>query len=295
MVWITLAFALSLFATLYGAPTDIQAVESSSVEHRIEKRSLEHQTMFLSESCPRDSQLDGNQKAFITDYHNGARYQKGSSNMNKLFWDDELACQAQRVADSCVWGHNDLRNVPGGKMIIGQNIIAGNFNSSITYMGPSELEYYMDFFYNEIVHYNYPDSGCLGSGECNHYRMMMIYKQTKIGAACNFCELWENNSGMHDFTNSPTRVSFCVFNFEFPLSGISGEKLYEEGSECSECSFDWSRCEDGLCVKCNEGETDCINTDGCQDLSTAGTCNYVKSKGWCGYYFTHCLKTCDKC
>ncbi|XP_064616615.1 peptidase inhibitor 15-like [Liolophura sinensis] len=181
-------------------------------------------------------------------------------------------------------------------MLIGQNIVAGYIDKDVKDVDKELMIRLNKYYFDEIKYYTYPEPDCMGDHECNHYRVMMIAASTKIGGACGICDkVWRKTKEVEDLSQKDKNVVFCVNNYDKPLSSISGIKLFEKGPPCSACPLNWAKCVNKLCVACKEGEDGCKHFDNCKDISTAATCNYVKSKKLCEGYKGNCAKTCDAC
>ncbi|XP_039248618.2 glioma pathogenesis-related protein 1-like isoform X1 [Styela clava] len=159
------------------------------------------------------------------DIHNEKRKIPNASNMKLMEWDSTLQQQAEEFVDRCEFKHDADLNGAGENLAVG-GLIADAFK----------------LWYDEVELYNYTDGSC--DGVCTHYTQLVWANTYKVGCAVAMC-----NSVKYTNFASGYLVS-CRY---FPpgnhyLYGVPVSP-YLSGDECTACSSEWMRCEDGLCSR----------------------------------------------
>lgn len=167
-----------------------------------------------------------------TDVANGNLGFPSASNMNKLYWDENLAAVAQTWSDSCNevgWNHNDDRSehyleISGEDSYIGENIAwtSGTYNDY--------AQSGVDLWWREYNDYDYELDAC--SDECGHFLQMAYADTNRLGCGVT--------TGC-DFGSGPGSYLVC----NYAPGRYSDRPVYISGDIASDC-VDGS--EDGLCI-----------------------------------------------
>uniref|UniRef100_A0A194ANT7 ShKT domain-containing protein n=1 Tax=Pinctada fucata TaxID=50426 RepID=A0A194ANT7_PINFU len=208
-------------------------------------------------------------KKLFIDTHNKIRREVGSSNMQYLEWDDNLAAEAADWASRCHFYHKNGQ---------GENL-AYNTNKM------TEVELIkdaMNMWYEEKNDYSYNSLSC--SGICSHYTNLVWAITTKFGCGMEKC-----HNGLGFYT-------VCFYR---PVGNWVGQYPYLTGDACSRCN-PGQHCENKLCrgVSTKNVSTGIGPHGDCaDDPQKASQC-----PGWkfsCesnrGFMETHCPKTCNFC
>ncbi|CAH1774461.1 unnamed protein product [Owenia fusiformis] len=260
----------------------------------------------------------------MVDEHNTRRLneasEQGSSNENKLTYNQELAKLSQLRANKCIWDHGDYTFCNGTS--VGQNMYyigrpGGSSIDSGIAMGA------MKGWYNdEKPHYDLKTISCAQGKVCGHYTQVIWAVTEMVGCGAHICDkLYQYKDGVKViYRDTPTYDYTLVICDYSPPGNYVGQKPFREGGVCSACKGDTgvSCYNDTLCAKCNHLEDEncecpnkvkCEKNGGtidtteencvcnCGDDSKGGeaceidcidkpgdassSCNYWKSSGYC--------------
>lgn len=164
----------------------------------------------------------------IVDMHNEYRAQEPADDMTKMYWDDDIAVIAQKLAQSCFKGHDENYNrlVPGWNIPIGQNWCGG-----VKTWGKC-----LELWHNEKTVWKY---GKKAKGMIGHFTQMVNTKAVAIGCGYAKCP---NQHGQN-----------MVCNYAFGQTAKDLKTPYTQGNTCDSCP--------GFCVNnlCDCGEKVCKN------------------------------------
>ncbi|XP_064640638.1 cysteine-rich secretory protein 3-like [Lineus longissimus] len=231
-----------------------------------------------------NGQFTETQKQELLDRHNKGRRLQKASDMNELAWDDALASEGQKLAETCVGGHVTV--IVAGIDTVGQNLFwrQGASNPLNAY----------DAWYGEIHDYNKDTNTCNKDAKCGHYRMVVLNTLTKVGCGFKVCPSFKSfdKGTLSDVTyvvchyDDAPLVSGAVFTAGSPCRKCLSGKFWCNKNLCrTTCTAAGSNCEcyakyDGVCSNCgaaNEADCTCKCADGylgkyctekCEDLPT---------------------------
>ncbi|XP_064640930.1 uncharacterized protein LOC135495864 [Lineus longissimus] len=190
----------------------------------------------------------GRDRKIVVDMHNKARsvVHPSASDMQKMYWDDELALMVRGYLSSCpgiVHDKGNQRYSPG-KYSVGQNLAAGTFR----YGWWSVVK----IWYDEVKDHVYGDKAKMIADfkKIGHYTQVVWAKTSRIGCA------WVQCKGQRK-----------VYGCNYAVAGNMNrgyDKPYQKGTPCSKCP---GKCTNKLC---DCGGKVCFN-QGTLDLKTC-TC-----------------------
>jgi len=203
--------------------------------------------------------------------------QPPATNMQKMYWDPEIAMIAQKLASSCVWGHdkNAARSVPG-RFPVGQNLAMGHRNFSRAIRA----------WYNEVNLYTFGDVSSKGYKGIGHYTQVVWHSSALVGCGYAHCG---------------GRKRYYVCNYA-PSGNYKGRAAfpYQNGTRASSCpnSADNGLCDCGgkycaLGGKLNIDTCDCeckYKRDWIRSYDCSVDCSKAVDKPVCGTHFTQ--KSC---
>jgi len=180
--------------------------------------------------------------------------QPGASNMKKMVWNDELEIIAQRWAEQCNFGHDDVRGKLD-KTQVGQNAYIG-FSSQSSSRGDlvSSLTTATQNWFDEVSDPGFHSSGIdnfrfdFGTG---HYTQVVWADSEELGC------------GMVHFKDGRWFKTMVICNYA-PAGNFQGNTVYEIGQACSGCPSGYM-CEDGLCDVSQTGTNDDDDEDDDED------------------------------
>ncbi|UJR33140.1 hypothetical protein I4U23_020597 [Adineta vaga] len=123
-----------------------------------------------------DQPVSLNERTAILEMHNHERRLVRGTNIEKMYWNDDLAEIALRYARGCIFAHDKAsqRNVPRIPLSTGQNLAMGYENWTQAIDGwIEEKEYYF---------HGYPATGIVG-----HYTQMIWHSVVLVGCAATMC------------------------------------------------------------------------------------------------------------
>lgn len=193
------------------------------------------------------SGVSDSEKATIVHLHNQVRAKvangqedRGSpgpmpsaSNMKELQWDDEIASVAQRWAEQCSFGHDQIRDV--SRFAVGQNVF---MSSSTDSSAPVDWDQAINGWYDEVKDYSNQNIDISRfSTETGHFTQVVWADTSRIGCGSVVYkdEAWVNR--------------FTVCNYG-SAGNFGGQRLYQRGEPCSSCpeGTSCSSAHPGLCA-----------------------------------------------
>uniref|UniRef100_A0A8R1DPX8 SCP domain-containing protein n=1 Tax=Caenorhabditis japonica TaxID=281687 RepID=A0A8R1DPX8_CAEJA len=175
-------------------------------------------------------------KKWIVHEHNRYRRMVPASDMNMLYWSDELAASAQRHADTCDFRHSR------GRVNVGENIWAApysNYSDAIS------------IWFNEVHN---PRCGCNHAYKhcCGHYVQVVWAKTNLVGCGFSRCRDVQGVWG-----RGHRNVFVCHYNPQGNTVFFTGRgQLYavpaftwatDENNRCGNCPASAPACYQGLC------------------------------------------------
>uniref|UniRef100_A0A646QDH2 Cysteine-rich venom protein n=1 Tax=Hemiscolopendra marginata TaxID=943146 RepID=A0A646QDH2_9MYRI len=181
--------------------------------------------------------LDEQTKKLILDLHNKARQkvatgqqsgQPSASNMKELHWDDEIAANAQRVAEKCVFKHTPKGERKTSKyQYLGENIYIGSY--------PDPIPRSVSAWYGEVKDVNpaiVKSFASSGGPMIGHYTQMVWAETEALG--CGYVKKADDGQAL----------VFCQYGTG---GNILSQPMYKQGSPASECKNGKSSKYQGLC------------------------------------------------
>lgn len=229
----------------------------------------------------RRSILNDAEKAEVVKAHNDVRRVEGASNMEQMFWNDDLATMAEAWAQKCQWYHGQAIDPPPslGYDVVGQNLYAISGAKSINITNIT-LEWY-----NEKPFYNDDSKDCQPNKMCRHYTQVVWASTNKIGCAYVTCPTLN--------TTDLKNAIFFACNYA-PPGNYLDQSPFNPGSQCSACASGSYWCNGGLCDgSCVSGKSgcDCYVTT-CENSGTLNSdrCACECPTCYCG---SDCSVICD--
>ena len=173
------------FGYSYSAPTqttwtpdqgEFVSGEHTTTYYFVSAEQTTSSTVATEAACTRAPQ------EFIDGALQGTNEHRANHTANPLVWDDNLACQAQRQVDSCVFDHRTY--IGGGGY--GQNIASGVDIAGSVEMWYSEV----DNFAGKYGLQNPPVDKDADGNElsCGHFTAMVWAYSTSLGCASKMCD-----------------------------------------------------------------------------------------------------------
>lgn len=193
----------------------------------------------------------GAERASIVDEHN--KFRAGvtptATNMEKMYWDDELAGMVKGWLSTCVGMVHDkgAQRFSPGKYGVGQNLASGSFSNG----WPSVVA----AWHSEVKDFKYGDQAQMSANfiKIGHYTQVVWASSARVGCAMVQCK-------------GKSKVYGC----NYAPGGNLGSSLgtpYKSGTSCADCN---GKCSNKLC---DCGGKVCYNY-GTLDLKTcACTCS----------------------
>jgi len=234
---------------------------------------------------------DSGDNAEIVKLHNDYRasVSPAAIDMQKMYWDDELARTAQALADKCIYEHEDAEEALGWGISVGQNLAAGS--------GPRTWQNVVSSWHSEVKDFTYGSSSnsLMAVG---HYTAVVHAKSSRVGCGSSYCP----NAGW---------AYQYVCDYAYSQSGVSKPYAIGYSSKCSN-NLNGNLCDCGGRV-CKNGGTLDVSTCQCQcpkvyqgSSCETKNCNGVLDDNWCGSintagctvydnYPKDCPKQCGVC
>ncbi|CAD5116834.1 DgyrCDS5681 [Dimorphilus gyrociliatus] len=161
---------------------------------------------------------------------NHFRRNAGSSDMQKIAWDGDLASSAQEQANRC-------SEIQDSKVFAFSSI--------------SSVENAVKAWFDEKGNFDGNSCNCRVGAKCQNYIKVTTAKTVKVGCGRQTCSnLYEDSTRTSVIKNN---VEFLVCKFEKPA--IENNCPFKKGKECSECPSGRERCVEKLCqASCAKGE-----------------------------------------
>ncbi|CCD71509.1 SCP domain-containing protein [Caenorhabditis elegans] len=213
--------------TSHSGPNDLDGELPATDEVKREKRGYFFPSHFQSDSglLSRSEHPNEYLKKWITHEHNRYRRMVPASDMNMLYWSDELAASAQRHADTCDFRHSR------GRINVGENIWAApysNYSDAIS------------IWFNEVHN---PRCGCNHAYKhcCGHYVQVVWAKTNLVGCGFSRCRDVQGVWG-----RGHRNVFVCHYN---PQGNTMPAFTWASGDngKCSNCPANAPACYQGLC------------------------------------------------
>ncbi|XP_022240530.1 venom allergen 3-like [Limulus polyphemus] len=161
--------------------------------------------------------------------------QTPASNMREMYWDDELARLAQRLADQCIFKHDCSRCRKVERFNVGQNMasVASSFDDNTV-----DWKLIINNWYDQVkifrANYINPFRFVPGTG---HFSQVVWADTYKVG--CGYTHYYKNGKSMKLFV--------CNYG---PTGNVLRDAMYKQGTSCSECPHgtSCSRNYRGLCA-----------------------------------------------
>ncbi|KAI7899748.1 CAP domain-containing protein [Cokeromyces recurvatus] len=115
-----------------------------------------------------------------------------------VVWSKELEAHAQKVTDTCVWGHS----MPG----TGQNIG----------LGYSDIGDAINGFYEENVDYDYKTGSSKNGKVTGHFTQLVWNSTTEIGCAATYCKNYKATFYVCDYKPPGNVIGLYTKNV-FPM------------------------------------------------------------------------------
>ncbi|CAF1221360.1 unnamed protein product [Rotaria sordida] len=172
----------------------------------LEYRIIDPNHTFCSKPFPNviDQRVTSSERSYIINMHNYERRRAYGTNIEKMYWNDDLAEIALRHARTCIFEHDKInqRNVPKIPLSTGQNLAMGYENWIEVIEGWSEeKEYYYHAFPSTHIF--------------SHYTQMIWHSSVLIGCAATICPPF----GTH---NIPWRFFICNY-----ITGMLNSNYHE--------------------------------------------------------------------
>ncbi|VDN20838.1 unnamed protein product [Cylicostephanus goldi] len=231
-----LSILLSFFFPILGPSTSSKLAENSDEVHRSKRGYYFSQfDQYSNNLLVQPQEPDDLMKKWITYEHNRYRRMVPATDMNMLYWSDELAASAQRHANTCDFRHSK------GRVNVGENIWAApysNYSDAIT------------LWFDEV---NNPRCGCNHAYKhcCGHYVQV---------SKTQFCAWARASAGL--WGRGHRNVFVCHYNPQGNTVFVTGSgQLYAvpaftwatgDKGRCSDCPSSAPACFQGLCYMPSE-------------------------------------------
>ncbi|XP_076314717.1 venom allergen 3-like [Tachypleus tridentatus] len=161
--------------------------------------------------------------------------QPPASNMREMYWDDELARLAQRLADQCIFRHDCSRCREVERFNVGQNMasVASTFDDNEV-----DWKFVIKNWYDQVRLFRpnriNPFQFVPGTG---HFSQVVWGDTYRVG--CGFTHYYKNGKSMKLFV--------CNYG---PTGNVLRSPMYKQGAPCSDCpgGTSCSRNYYGLCA-----------------------------------------------
>jgi len=202
-----------------------------------------------AETCASQTILRGltqEGKNNILEHHNKLRRmvakgeqkdQPAAANMRELVWDSELEAIAQRLADQCLYEHDEVKNKLDGTSV-GQNLFLESKSekqdqAALTFIAAKPAQ----FWYNEVTNPGFPSANIdpFTWGPYGHYTQVVWADTYALGCGSAY---YFDGSEYHNLV---------VCNYA-TTGNLLGAVMYKQGEACTACP-DGYTCSDSLCKK----------------------------------------------
>ncbi|CAF3537126.1 unnamed protein product [Adineta steineri] len=214
-----------------------------------EYRATDENHSYCSQPFPNviDQRVTASERINILKIHNYERQLVRGTNMEKMYWNQDLAEIALRYARGCKFDHDkaNQRSVPKIPLSTGQNLAMGYENWTQAIGGwVEEKEYYL---------HGYPSTGIVA-----HYTQMIWHSAVLVGCAATICppygpyeipwlfyvcnyitgQLNSNvyppyNQGVYDYPLHDCHGKVCLYNGTLDLNTCQCQcSTYASGSQC---------------------------------------------------------------
>lgn len=268
--------------TAINAPTSEEALKKShsNVPPEIHIRGRRAAT------CGTQTKMHPVQVKEVVLAHNQCRAREKATNMHALTWSDELAAVAQSWADKCQWEHGYLYDCSGDRM--GQNLF---IEASVGGYPALNVTGVTEAWWNEVKDWDFATGQCKSGKVCGHWSQVVAASSGEVG--CGFAQCPTISVG-----GQPWKFALLVVCDYYRPGNQQGEKVYEQGTACSNCDAELTgggfKCNNGLCERCfpkNDTSCKCGKPLLCEHGATwdTTTCSCLCTKG---YYGVGCEHTC---
>ncbi|XP_064610525.1 uncharacterized protein LOC135474841 [Liolophura sinensis] len=177
--------------------------------------------------------VSGKDRGIIVDMHNQIRanVQPPAGNMQKMVWDNRLAEVAQKWAQVCQDNHDEVRNLPGVRASVGQNVFDSNRNVGWETVLGTWAQEVNNFKYGQDPEKYLPDIGPSKYKMIGHYTQLVKAESSRIGCGYAKCP---NLHHRHRY----------VCNYAPGQNAKDLREPYEADKRCSQCG---AFCNGGLC------------------------------------------------
>ncbi|CAF1102733.1 unnamed protein product [Rotaria sp. Silwood1] len=179
----------------------------------LEYRIIDPNHSFCSEPFPNvvDQRVTSYERGYIVNVHNYERRRAYGTNIEKMYWNDDLAEIALRHARKCIFEHDNInqRSVPKIPLSTGQNLAMGYENWIEVIEGWSEEK--------EFYYHTYPSTNIF-----SHYAQMIWHSSALIGCAATICPPF----GTHNIS-----WRFFVCNYIMGMLNSNYHEAFQESIE----------------------------------------------------------------
>jgi len=227
--------------------------------------------------------------------HNKMRRNEGSSDMQMLEWDENLAKIAAGWADRCIYWHGQ----PNGESdpeseLYKQYESNGGIRQSL-YAKVAEkisLSHAIEVSWgeNERRHYNYKTGKCTRGKQCSHYVAMIYSNLRHVGCAYKRCAELKKEKDKPDVWKNAINL---VCNYHPDAAIDEFPRPFLKGPPCTQCENGASWCTDKLCNRaCTAASDDCVCAAQCHNCAKLDlkTCRCSCVAGWRG---ADCSRRCE--
>ncbi|XP_072013924.1 uncharacterized protein [Amphiura filiformis] len=202
-----------------------------------------------------------------------------ASNMEYMYWNEELARLAGLWASVCYFGHGDT-NHSHSFGSIGQNLGVGP--------GKPGVGTVIAWHDAEVENYNYSTGAC--NRACGHYKQVVWATSRELGCSRAWCSKLIDNEG--NFNGETNRwIEACNYA---PAGNYVGAKPFRSGPSCTRCGSGSGSCYNNACRLCSEytnGTEECDCRQACDNCATSTSdCRCNCFDGWHG---DQCSEVCE--
>uniref|UniRef100_H2YDM6 SCP domain-containing protein n=1 Tax=Ciona savignyi TaxID=51511 RepID=H2YDM6_CIOSA len=182
-------------------------------------------------------ELTHEEHMYYVDMHNAKRseVEPAASNMQRMFWDKELADISEKHSRTCIDKHSSRESRQNEKYSsAGENLFAISPEVPVKVV----LEHSLKGWFNEKRFYTLDTNGC--TGVCGHYTQVTWAQSVAVGCGVTTCENFDLGGKVQD-------VGMFVVCTYGPAGNVVGSKPYLAGTACSDCPATHSNCTENLC------------------------------------------------
>ncbi|CAF4239943.1 unnamed protein product [Rotaria sp. Silwood2] len=210
----------------------------------LEYRIIDPNHSFCSEPFPNvvDQRITLSERAYIVNMHNYERRRAYGTNVEKMYWNDDLAEIALHHARTCIFEHDKInqRSVPKIPLSTGQNLAMGYENWIEVIEGWSEEK--------EFYYHTFPSTNMF-----SHYTQMIWHSSALIGCAATICPPFGTHNitwrffvcnyitgNYHEAFKQNCQGKVCLYNGTLDLNTCKCQcSAYASGSQCEKlnCSI----------------------------------------------------------